>query len=352
MEKLHRENTIYYAALTIIAAGVLVLMLVGKQIIIPIIVAVLLTYLIIALTEAVGTVHMGNYKLPKWVVNVVSFVVVTGVLYILGSLFQSRISDFVSGVPAYGSRIDLLFSNILHTTGLDISKHLSSVLSTENISGVARSFAGLIAGVGGSVLLILIYTIFMLIEYPSFKRRFSRLVTSPVRKEQIKKALKTVGEQSKTYLKIKTIGSLLTALLTFVILALFGVDTPLLWALFALVLNYIPNIGSIISVILPALLVIIQFGSLGLFVIITGLLVVVQVGVAQGIEPQLAGSSLNISPLVIIMSLFVCGAIWGVVGMFLSVPVVLMLRVIFDQFPETKPFADIMSTHRESLAQE
>jgi predicted PurR-regulated permease PerM len=111
------------------------------------------------------------------------------------------------------------------------------------------------------------------------------------------------------------------------------------------ILNYIPVLGSFVGVVLPSLLVLVQFGSFGPFFVAVMLLSIVQVGIGNFLEPRLMGSSLNLSPLAIIVSLAVWGGLWGLAGMFLCVPLTVILVIICAHFEGTRPLAVLLSAH-------
>lgn len=122
-----------------------------------------------------------------------------------------------------------------------------------------------------------------------------------------------------------------------------GLDFAEFWALLIFFLNYIPNIGAIVATAFPAALALIQFESWWPFLEVTSGIVAIQFFVGNFLEPRLLGKSLNLSPLVILFALALWGAIWGVLGMFLSVPITVMMMIIFAHFDVTRPIAILLS---------
>ncbi len=114
--------------------------------------------------------------------------------------------------------------------------------------------------------------------------------------------------------------SLLTGAISYAVLKALGVDFAETWALMIFLLNYIPSIGSVLGVLFPALLALVQFDTLWQFLIISVLLAGTHIVIGNIIEPNLMGRTLNLSPFVVIASLAFWGMIWGIVGAFLSVP--------------------------------
>jgi predicted PurR-regulated permease PerM len=127
------------------------------------------------------------------------------------------------------------------------------------------------------------------------------------------------------------------------VLTLIGVNYAALFALIIFLLNYIPTIGSLIGVVFPSVLALLQFSTAWPFVAVVVLLGVIQFCIGSLLEPRLMGRSLNLSPLVIILSLSFWGSIWGVTGMVLCVPLTVMLLIVCAQFPLSRPFAILLS---------
>ena len=122
------------------------------------------------------------------------------------------------------------------------------------------------------------------------------------------------------------------------------VDFAGFWAVIIFLLNYIPTIGSLLGILFPALLALVQFDTFVPFLIVTPSLAVIQVFIGNFLEPMMMGSSLNISPFATLVSLAVWGSIWGMPGMFLCVPITVIAMIIFAHFPRTRPITVMLST--------
>jgi predicted PurR-regulated permease PerM len=150
-------------------------------------------------------------------------------------------------------------------------------------------------------------------------------------------------KDTQTYLGIKTLLSIITATASWVIMKWVGLDFAEFWALLIFFLNFIPNIGAIVATAFPMLLALIQFDNWFPFAVITTGIVSIQFVVGNLIEPRFLSKSLNLSPLVILIALALWGAIWGVLGMFLSVPITVMMMIVFAHFEKTRPIAILLS---------
>ena len=120
-----------------------------------------------------------------------------------------------------------------------------------------------------------------------------------------------------------------------------------LFTIIIFLLNYIPTDGSVIAIIFPLVLVIIQFGSFSSFLVVMVSLIAIQVAIGNILEPKLMAKSLNLSSLVIVLSLVIWGNIWGIVGMFLSIPIMVIINIVLSNFPKTRSLAIMLSSNGE-----
>jgi AI-2 transport protein TqsA len=202
---------------------------------------------------------------------------------------------------------------------------------------------GSLSSILSNAFMIILYVIFILLEESSVKQRLKNMYSD---KKQLDSALDLIGDINKSissYISLKTLVSILTATLSYVGLRLLHVDFPVLWAIVIFVLNYIPTIGSLVATLFPALLAWLQFNDpyQALYVLIA--IGAIQIVVGNFLEPKIMGNSLNISPLVVILSLSVFGSLWGITGMILCVPFTVILIIIFSHFDSTRGIAVLLS---------
>lgn len=130
---------------------------------------------------------------------------------------------------------------------------------------------------------------------------------------------------------------------SWVIMRLIGIDFAEFWAVLIFVFNFIPYVGSFFAVLLPVMLTLLQFGAIGTFLVALVSLTGVQVLVGNFLEPRLMGRSLNLSPIVILLSLAAWSSLWGLVGAFLCVPITVVMLIVFSEFETTRPLAILLS---------
>ena len=191
--------------------------------------------------------------------------------------------------------------------------------------------------------LIAIYVGFLLAEEPVLTTKISHLNRDPEKADRVVHLAKDVGSSIQRYIGMKTVISAATAAVSYVILAVVGVDFAAIWALLVFFLNFIPTIGSIIAAVFPALLTLVQFDTIGPFLIVAVLLGGTQFIFGNVIEPAYMGKSLNLSSMTIVLALSFWGIAWGLAGMFLAVPIMVMAAIVCAQFKGLRWIAVILS---------
>ena len=181
----------------------------------------------------------------------------------------------------------------------------------------------------------------LLLEAADYRVKFRAALSDTVDVGRLEKV--TVDVQR--YLFVKTVTSAVTGVLIWILCAVVGVDFPVLWGLTAFVLNYIPVVGSIIAAVPSVLLGCISLTWLGVLVLAIGY-IVVNTAVSNFLEPTLMGRHLGLSPLIVFMSLVFWGWAWGPIGMFLSVPITMMVKILLENSDDLRWVATLMGSAR------
>jgi len=341
------SNLLAVAASLGLFALTIYLLVVGEGVFIPLVLAIFIAYLIIALSHMVERIKVAGKQLPGWFCMVAAIVIFLLAIGLIVQLIAGNVRDVVDAAPQYQERLQDLLANIntTMTSLLPLSGpvNLTTLMEGLDLRSLAGRFAGALQSIAGNTFLILLYVAFLLLEYRTFDRKLAAMFPAKERLDRVRSTLAEIGQKTETYVAVKTVVSLLVGGISYVALLIFGVDFAGFWALLIFILNFIPYIGSLIAVLFPTVLSLLQFGSLGIFAMVLTVLAGAQVFVGNVLEPRLMGKSLNLSPLIILIALSVWGALWGVTGMILSVPITVIGTIILAQFPQTRPIAVFMS---------
>jgi AI-2 transport protein TqsA len=314
------------AAFIIVVAG----MRAAETILVPLIVAV---FLAIISTSAVFWLRQHKIPAPLAVIFVVLGVLGVGFGLIL--IIGTSLDDFSEAIPHYQSRLTQEILPLIHwIQGLGFELDKEIILESIDPGASMRLVAKMLAGLGGILtnsLLILLTVIFILLEASSFQQKVGTVSGDPKGTlSQVKKMTDAINN----YLAIKTLVSLGTGIIVAVWVWVLGIDYPVIWGLLAFLLNFIPNLGSIIAAVPPVLLGYIQFG-IGRALLVAAGFAVVNLLFGNVVEPKLMGRKLGLSTLVVFLSLIFWGWVWGPVGMLLSVPMTMVVKIALESSPST-----------------
>ena len=193
------------------------------------------------------------------------------------------------------------------------------------------------------MVMIIFYVTFIFIEETLIEQKIKLMFTDQKQSENVLSILTKIDKSMSSYISLKSLISLLSTTFSYFILLAVGIESPLFWAFLIFMLNFIPSIGPIIGTLLPTLFSLIQFGEFIPFLIIFFGIGSVAMLIGNLVEPKIMSNTLNISALVAILSLAIWGSIWGIVGMFLSVPITVAMIIVFSQFPSTRSIAILLS---------
>ncbi|QBF81723.1 AI-2E family transporter [Shewanella maritima] len=312
------RSFIVMACLIVIMAGVKA----ASPIVVPF---VLSAFLAMICNPAIVT--MTRYKIPKGVAVLILMLFIVLIGLWLASLIGSSINEFSKQVPVYRTQLIDQFSWILEklkSFNIHISK--DKVLDYFDPSVALSMTTNMLSGVGNvmaNLFLIILTIVFMLFEAQTLPKKFHLALDDPdMRLKQIDKFLQSVNQ----YMMIKTLVSLATGAVVGIGLTIIGVDYALLWAVIAFLFNYIPNIGSIIAAVPAVLLAFIQMGP-GAAGITAALYLGTNTVMGNVVEPKYMGKGLGLSTLVVFLSLIFWGWMLGSVGMLLSVPLTMIVKI-------------------------
>jgi AI-2 transport protein TqsA len=330
--------------ISIIAVGVVIAGLVlGRSFLIPLAIAVLLWNLLEALIDGFRRVGIGRVRLPRSIAALLAIAAVGFFVYLIGNILLAQGGAVAEAWPRYGERLKSIAADLALWLGPDYSAKVREVIERVDLT---RHAAGLFVTAQSLLLnaiLIVLYVGFLMGERRYVGEKIAALSPDPTRARETAQMLSAISGGIRRYIWIKTLISLLTALLSYAVLRGLGVDFAETWALLIFFLNYIPNIGSVIGVIFPTVLALVQFDTLVPFFTIGIGLTAIQLIIGNIVDPMLTGRSLNMSSFAIVLLLAFWGTIWGIVGMFLCVPIMMLMMIVCANVPSWRWVAVLLS---------
>lgn len=338
--KLKLQN---FVMASILVALIFYILVVGQSVLLPLVIAIVFWYLITVLSEVFGKIKVGDHPLNKLTRYIFSFLTFFAIIWGFVKLIAINIEGVVRVAPIYQANLEKRWNNILALLHIEEEPTLAQLTEIVDlgqfITGLAASLTNIAANLG----IILIYVIFLLLEQGNFSDKVAALANNPEKEKRVRLLIRKINEDVQKYISIKMLTSSLTGVLSYVFMKVVGVDFAEFWALLIFLLNFIPTIGSIIATIFPALITLVQFETYTPFFLVLGGVSGIQVCVGNILEPRLMGSSLNLSPLIILLNLSLWGLIWGIPGMFLCVPLLVISTIVFSHVPQTRSIAILLS---------
>lgn len=314
------------AALTIIVGGLKM----ADTLVVPFILAVFIAMVVSPLVSG-----LRRSGLPHGVAIMIAVLLMLSLGLLLGAVMGSAMVNFRQDLPEYSAKLTLLsgtFQHWLSERGILVSAEQWQ--NSFDFGAFMRFVANTLASFGNVMtdgMMILLTVIFILAENIGFAEKLAQ-ARGP---ETSSQWLKTFTTSVNNYMAIKTAISLITGLIIFLWLSVLGVDYAVLWGLLTFLLNFIPAVGSVIAAVPPVLLAIVQLGFAPAGLTLAGF-VVVNMLMGNVVEPRWMGRGLNLSPLVVFVSLVLWGWVLGPVGMLLSIPLTIMVKIGLESQTETR----------------
>lgn len=338
------KNTAYFC---IVAISIVTALIYGKSLLIPFIFALLLWFLSRKLRLTFNRIKFVNNFFPSWMKNTVSSLVILSLLVIISKILTSNINTLASASQNYDTNIGSIIESLSLYLSVDLVETLKIQLGNINFGNILSLIFNSLTELFGNLFMIIIYVLFIFLEEVNFHKKLLLAFSTKNKQDKISTVIDEIEASVTNYLGLKTLVSLSTGFLSYLVLLFIGIDAPIFWAFLITLLNYIPTIGSLIATVFPATYCLLQFGELYPFVLVLILVGLIQIIIGNILEPRLMGNSLNISSLATLITLSIWGSIWGITGMFLSVPISVILIIILSQFPSTRPVAIMLSDKGE-----
>ena len=321
------------ASFTIIVAG----MKAAESIIVPFLLAVF-----ISIVASPPFFWLQKKGIPKAIALLLVILVFLLFISLIALLIGTSINDFTIKLPSYQQKLQnqtqAVVTWLVEKKFIEPDFQLSNIFNPGSILKMIGDALNQLSGLFANGFLILLTILFIMLEITSIPLKLKKVFSNP---EESISRVQSVFQNINKYIAIKTWISLGTGILVYILLLIIGVDYPLLWGVLAFALNFIPTIGSIIALIPPVLLTIIQLGFVEAIIILIGYLVINTI-MGNILEPKFMGKGLGLSTLVVFLSLIFWGWILGPIGMLLSVPLTITIKIALDSSDETRWLAVLL----------
>ncbi|MGB2065298.1 AI-2 transport protein TqsA [Marinomonas gallaica] len=311
----------------------------ASQIVVPFMLSVFIAIICSPLQNA-----LRRYNVPIWISIIIIVLIILACLGSIGLLVAASLDNFSQQLPTYRERFGQEMSTVfaqLNGFGFNVSyQQIKSYIDPSSLMNLFTNTLTSLGSVLTNVFLVVMIVVFILLEAAEIPKKLSyALDDADSSMEKIERFITTVNR----YLMIKTLISIATGLFVGIWVSVIGVDFPILWGVCAFLLNFIPNIGSIIAAVPAMFLAFVQLGTFD--ALLTGLgFLLVNLVMGNFIEPRFMGKGVGLSPLVVFLSLMLWGWVFGPVGMLLSIPLTIILKFAFETNPKMRWLAILLDS--------
>jgi AI-2 transport protein TqsA len=256
-------------------------------------------------------------------------------------------TGFVARLVTYAPRLDALLDRAAAAAHLSAAPTVSELIARLNPAKYLGDAAKGVQAFASQALFILIYLGFILASKRGFERKLINLSRTRAERRNALEAFQRIRDGVEQYLWVQTATGLMIAIGSWAAMAAIGLENAIFWAFLIFIASYVPIVGGAIGILAPPVFALIQFPTLWQAAVLIAVLQSIQFVVGNVILPRMQGDSLNIDPLVVLLSLAFWGAVWGVAGMFLSTPLTVIAMVICAQFDGTRWLAVLLSANGE-----
>jgi AI-2 transport protein TqsA len=332
-----------YAIGFIVICTVIYIFNLAAQVMVPLFIAVLVWYLINAIARGLYGLKPFGWRIPSFLCFFFAILLFLAGIWAIFELIRENATLVARAANSYQENFDKVRPRVMEVLGLDHIPSASEVVQHINVAEIIKPLALTFTGLAGKTLEVLFFTGFLLYEQRFFNRKILGMFQNRHTEEKIRHILNNIDVKMQHYIAIKALISVLLGVATYLILFLAGVNFAAFWGVMAFFLHFIPYVGTFAAIALPSLMTLVQFGDPGMFLWVAMTLSIALMLIGHVLDTRMLGDQLNLSPICILVSLAMWGMIWGVPGMFLSVPILAILVITMSQFEKTRPIAIFLS---------
>lgn len=341
-------SRIQAVTLIIIAFAVVLFLLVqARFLLISLATAIMLFSLTSDAINFIARIRIGPLRIPNWLASVAALVMISAALLTLTSIVLAQVNTVMTTTLTYAERAPFAIASLFAFMGEDVQAAVLNSVRTVEVSGYLRTAAGQAGNLMSGTVLVILFVGFLFAERVWFSTKLVNFFGDKAQAERVGKIMGSIIHRVNYYLLVKTAVSGVTGVMVFGVAQFFSLELAAALGVLTFVLNFIPNIGSIAATALVALVAYVQLAEPGATLAIFLIVGTIQFVNGNIIDPMLMGRALRLSSFGIIISLAFWGAVWGIPGMFLSVPIMVALMIVCSEIPALRPVAILLS--REGL---
>jgi predicted PurR-regulated permease PerM len=318
-----------------------------RDIITPLVVAAVLVVLVQALIRTID--HRWQW-MPTWLVVAAAAAVIIVSLGTALTVLVQGVSQLVSQAPALYARIGAILLDLSAALRLEQPLRLSTLLGNVGLPQLVGQVLGAVQGLFSSLLLVILYFVFLLAERRKVARKVRNITDSSARSAVVLQSIDQVSQDIETYVWVQTVTGLMLAAGSGLVMVTVGLDNALFWTFVLFLLSFIPILGVTVGSIAPAAFALLQFSTLWQALTIFAGVQLVAFVIGNLVYPRLQAETQNISPIATLLSLAFWSFLWGMPGAFLSVPLTLLLMLVCAKFGSARWVAVMLSNDGTPLA--
>jgi len=331
----------------ILAIGILTICKVTSSVSINLILSVFIFLMMLPFVTALERIHVKGF-IATLIAILLIIIIVTGVVWFI----LYTVNQLIGIIPSYTHRINFLDAYLMN-----VISHLRDVEDADSIAKlfnidwastlmpILRSVSASAIQIAKNAVVTILLAVFLLLERHTIVPKLTAVSQNKDNPEKVSMMLDRINRQVSKYLGTKFVLSLITGVLFYGIALVAKLDLAFLWGVLAVLLNFIPTFGSIIVTAITILMAVLQFlPNWTPILIVAAGTIATQMIIGNILDPRVQGNQLNLSPFVILVSLSIFGYVWGIVGMFLAVPIISILQIVFANMDSTRGIAIMMSS--------
>ncbi len=315
----------------------------ASDFLIPLTIAGLLFILLSALVDKIQSTKILGWSPPAFLAQILGTALIIGTVLVLGSIVSSSADEIQNALPMYRERLQDLLEKLESLMGARVLDAGRNAVQNVDLGAWIAAIAGQFGGALSMLILVTLYLVFLGSERAAWVEKMPRLFTTDEGAHRARKVLQRISLGVKQYMWVNAVTSAMSGVVAFAIFTWVDLDFASLLALIVFLAGFIPNIGAFIGIALPSLVALIQFDSLTPFLIVLFGYGAADQFISNVVQPSMQGRSLNLSTFMVMVSLTFWATLWGGIGAFLAIPMMVVTMVICAEIPAIRWIAVLLS---------